>query len=87
MGQARRFRTTRKILYDRTYRSVQTDRAELTFELRGAALFAASLSNDLLGCIPELSIEICLMLNIRLAGNEFTMALQAANAEPKSILR
>lgn len=39
-----------------------------------------------LGCIAELSIEICLMLNIRLAGNEFTMALQAANAELKFIL-
>jgi len=39
-----------------------------------------------LGCIAELSIEIGLMLNISLAGNEFTMALQAANAELKSIL-
>jgi hypothetical protein len=61
-------------------------RISKTFKLRGAALFAASLSNELLGCIAELTIEICLMLNIRLAGNEFTMALQAANAELKSIL-
>jgi hypothetical protein len=39
-----------------------------------------------LGYIAEFFIEICLMLNIRLAGNEFTIALQAANAELKSIL-
>jgi hypothetical protein len=32
-----------------------------------------------LGCITELPIEIGLMLNIRLAGNEFAVALQAAN--------
>ena len=28
MGQERRFRTTRKILYDRGYRSVRTDKAK-----------------------------------------------------------
>jgi hypothetical protein len=31
-------------------------------------------------------MEISLMLDIRLAGNEFTVALQAANAELKSVL-
>jgi hypothetical protein len=39
-----------------------------------------------LGHIAELSIEIGLMLNIRLARNESTVAFQAANAELKSIL-
>jgi hypothetical protein len=28
-----------------------------------------------LGCIAELSLEICVMFNIRLAGNEYLMAL------------
>ena len=28
MGQERRFRTTRKILYDRAYRSMRTDKAK-----------------------------------------------------------
>ena len=42
-------------------------------------------TSDVLVCIAVLSVEVCLMLNIGLAGNEFTMALQAANAELKSI--
>ena len=43
-------------------------------------------TSDLLGCIAVLSIEICLMFNICLSGNKFTMTLQAANTELKSIL-
>ena len=43
-------------------------------------------SRSWLGGIAELSIEISLMLDIRFAGNEFMVALQAANAELQSIL-
>jgi len=37
MGQERRFRTTRKILYDRAYRSVRTDRAKPSHIIHGGS--------------------------------------------------